>query len=518
MNAISPPREPISLLRYCPGLIVLAIAIADITRFADPDLWGHVRFGQEILKSGGVVRYDPYSYSAPHHLWLNHEWLAEAIMASFYNWLGVFGLESLKLVCVAVTIVFIAAAEAETGAPVLIQGGVLIASALMLTLEMQYRPQMFSFALLSVLLYLLARDNFRRPVRLWLAVPILALWANLHGGFIVGVGALWIYSTISGARDISSGRGTARALRLGAISIAATAATLATPYGSGTWTAVAHALSNPYTPMFVRDWYPLLTTIQFNLRQNWLVVLYCAGAIMLVIALSLSFVLAPSRDDLPMIAIATMMSAAAFIAVRNISIAVIAIAAPLANHLSLAASRWRGAIRRSPPPIATARHPLSAISTVLAIILFWHSGLFASSILAPDPYPIGACEFIQGQHLKGNILAKFSWGEYIIWRLAPESKIFIDGRYDTVYPPGVVADYANFIFNLSGGNAPLTNYPTDFVLVSPYSPARKLMDSRSDWQLIYSDPASRLYARANSSAAHLAGVPVNGAAYETSFP
>ena len=34
---------------------------------------------------------------------------------------------------------------------------------------------------------MLARDNYRRPARLWLIVPMMALWGNLHGGFIIGI-------------------------------------------------------------------------------------------------------------------------------------------------------------------------------------------------------------------------------------------------------------------------------------------------------------------------------------------
>src|ERR1700730_14407197 len=66
-----------SLLQYSPALVLVLIAIADAGRATDPDLWGHVRFGQAVLAGHRLVLHDPHSYTAPGHLWRNHEWLTE---------------------------------------------------------------------------------------------------------------------------------------------------------------------------------------------------------------------------------------------------------------------------------------------------------------------------------------------------------------------------------------------------------------------------------------------------------
>ena len=64
---------------------------------------------------------------------------------------------------------------------------VLTTGALAIAPMMQFRPQLFDFIALSALLLLLARDSYRRAGLLWLAIPIFVLWANLHGGFFVGL-------------------------------------------------------------------------------------------------------------------------------------------------------------------------------------------------------------------------------------------------------------------------------------------------------------------------------------------
>ena len=191
-------------------------------------MWGHVRFGQAVLNLHHLVLHDPYSYSAPGHYWNNHEWLSEVLMAAVFNHAGVFGLILLKLACTTVVILALAAALAETGSSTLVQFAVLIGSAVVIKPQLQFRPQSFTFALLAVLIYLLTADAYRRAGRLWLAVPILALWANLHGGFIMGIAALGTYAAVSGLQDVIAGRGYDRAIRLAAIT-GGDFATLATP-------------------------------------------------------------------------------------------------------------------------------------------------------------------------------------------------------------------------------------------------------------------------------------------------
>src|ERR1700730_4412712 len=86
----------LSLLRYSPALVVFIIAVTDVGRWADPDLWGHIRFGQLVLTLGHAPVRNPYSYSALGYLWRDPEWLAEALLARSYDTLGILGLKLMK--------------------------------------------------------------------------------------------------------------------------------------------------------------------------------------------------------------------------------------------------------------------------------------------------------------------------------------------------------------------------------------------------------------------------------------
>ncbi len=103
-SAAAPPHTsgwPISpaLLRCAPALVLFAIVVADCARYAGTDLWGHIAFGETMLKQGRVPWLDYYSYSAPGAPYFDHEWLAQVIMAGVYDALGVVGLHSFSRSC-----------------------------------------------------------------------------------------------------------------------------------------------------------------------------------------------------------------------------------------------------------------------------------------------------------------------------------------------------------------------------------------------------------------------------------
>ena len=74
--------------------LVAAFALASRTQ-ADPDLWGHVRFGSDLLRTHSLPRLDVYSFTQDRD-WINHEWLSEAQMGLAYRAFGSAGLALLK--------------------------------------------------------------------------------------------------------------------------------------------------------------------------------------------------------------------------------------------------------------------------------------------------------------------------------------------------------------------------------------------------------------------------------------
>jgi hypothetical protein len=522
-----------SLFHYSPALVVILIAIADAGRVTDPDLWGHVRFGQAALAARRLILHDPYSYTAPGHLWRNHEWLTEIMMALVYNALGVVGLKLWKFACTTATIVLLSLGTAETGATPGIQLNTLLVAAVALMPQMQFRPQIFTFALFAAMLLLLARHNYRGSAPLWLAIPIMALWSNVHGGFIMGLVALGVYTGIVALQDLIGGFGRARATRLAIITVAAALATLLTPYGIDTWYAVIHALRNPVTRNAVTDWQPLIFAITNQWHAGHAGVIFYLCGLGLMAAFAISFAAAPRGGDLPMAAIAAVMCAAAFVAMRNLPLALIASVGPIARHMSILSGGSlsfpsSGASGDSPGATEYADSDEGAqparsgtnqwIVAALAAVVVVYTGLFSSRLREDMRYPAGAVAFMKDHHLHGNVLGDFGWGEYLIWHCSPQSKVFLDGRYDTAYPFRIIDDYIVFRFDYRHGAARILDaYPHDFVLIPPDFEAYGVILKSARWKLIYRDQDSALFARADSLAAKIPNIPVSGTVPKESY-
>jgi len=143
---------------------------------------------------------------------------------------------------------------------------------------------------------------------------------------------------------------------------------------------------------------------------------------------------------------------------------------------------------------------------IAAIAVLMGSGLLSAALRAGSSKPVGAIAFMQEHRLSGNIFTDFAWGEYLIWHMAPASKVFIDGRYDTVYPPNVIDDYLAFQY---GAKDVLRKYPHDFVLLNPNDEAAlAVMASAHEWNRIYRDGSCILFARADSEAGRIVAVDV----------
>jgi hypothetical protein len=395
--------------------------------------------------------------------------------------------------------------------------------------QVQMRPQLFTFILMAALVWLLARDSYRGAGGLWLAVPIMVAWANFHGAYIAGLGALGTYAAVASIQGIIEQRGWRRAGHLSLIVIASVFATLVNPYGVGAWYAVWHALTNPLTRSVINDWKPVTSAIAGLWKTYLPGVIMFVYAILFLAALAVGVALAPRGNDLPLVVVAVVFSVAALTSLRNLSLAVIVTSVPMARHFGLAwRQRWAGGAgrpERQTTPVHTAREqsdrsawdyvgPLFAAAAALFLIV---DGLFSSNLEAIMQCPVGAVAFMKEHHLHGNVLSTYDWGEYLIWHIAPESKVFIDGRYDTVYPAEVIDDYFDFDLGFPDPDRVLKNYKHDFVLLPPASQPWKLVNENRDWKVIYEDENAVLFAPKDFAMKGVT-IPVVGSAPPSIFP
>jgi hypothetical protein len=306
---------------------------------------------------------------------------------------------------------------------------------------------------------------------------------------------------------LAAGEGIKRAIHLSGVTAGCVLATLLNPDGVGNWFTVMHTLGNPLTRAMVSEWQPLLFKIAEEWHKSPKTAINFALVIVPFAALVTCFALRPRGGDLALVVIAALMGAAAYLAVRNMALAAIATITPLCRHAALALEATRFGDTAAPAP-RTRSHEILVGAIALAIA--FATGLFSPRLPDGYPQPRGAIEFMQAERLHGNVLDDFGWGEYLIFHLAPESKVFIDSRYDMVYPQAVLADYLDFFLVRPRAAAVLGAYPHDFVLLRVASPPYSFMMAQPGWQIVYRDKVAALFARPNSPIARLKDIPIEG--------
>jgi len=120
-------------------------------------------------------------------------------------------------------------------------------------------------------------------------------------------------------------------------------------------------------------------------------------------------------------------------------------------------------------------------------------------IVDPQRYPIYAVNFLKANKIEGNILLPFEWGEYVIWKLYPGSKVSIDGRFRTVYPEEVLEDHFLALINRSKWEKLLDKYPTDIILAKRNLFSQQMISIQKKWRYIYSDTESIIFIKRNKS-------------------
>jgi hypothetical protein len=110
-------------------------------------------------------------------------------------------------------------------------------------------------------------------------------------------------------------------------------------------------------------------------------------------------------------------------------------------------------------------------------------------------YPGGAVEYLKDVSFRGNLMVPFVPGGYVMWKLHPQVKISLDGRYEVAYRHGMLEEIEALYQAKPGWEETLTRYPTDAVLVPRGCPLAEKMASLGDWRRVYRDGAFDVYAR-----------------------
>ena len=350
---------------------------------------------------------------------------------------------------------------------------------------------------------------------MWTLPPLMALWVNLHGAFVLGLGLTGLFLGCEAARRLvygpQPGMLSLRELgKLGLILVLTTLATLVNPETYRLYTSVWAVLQNPGSQSSVVEWQaPPINQVEG--------VLLFHGPFFLTV-----LVLLYSRYRLELTELVLFVGFAVFAAAaRRNGIWFALVIAPIVARALAALDglgilqglrRFRfiealaGRLRRQQEVPAALRYGLNALIASLVLTLTvisspWVYPHLDSEALGTSLWdsqtPVGAMDYLQQQGVQGNIFHPQNYGDYLIWRLWPQQRSFIDGRVH-LFDQSVVQDYLQ-LFEDAHWQERLARYDIRYLLLNKSQEnSHQMIDgarASPEWRVLYEDKLSVLFER-----------------------
>jgi len=455
--------------------IILLLSISQIKNY---DVWWHLKTGEIIFNTGRIPHHDIYSYTKAGARWIDHEWLSQLVFYLSYRFFDLYGVVALRIAIVLASF-YVAYRRHQ-----LFLNGYSNAFAIMSIVVLAHvswlaRPVLFSFLFVPLALYVLDLYYLEGRKVLWALPLIMLLWANLHGSFVVGLLLILFYALGAVWRDRE------KALHLGKTLVASTAATLVNPNTYETLFYTLQYGASSVHSKYIVEWqspgFHTFTAFEAFLLLSILVLGLSEKAEPLDILLLLAF------------------THLGLFAVRNLALYGF-VAVPIVFKYGERALEKHSLPLKIPP--GTMRR--FALSFSIAFLVMG-AGLFGYTHLKGSPLaggplidesliPVKAAEYLleNKDALKGrNLYNNYGWGGYLIWRLYPDYRVFIDGRAD-IYGD-FIEEYQRVKVLEPGANEVLERYNVTLAVIPKGSRLDWYLQKEPSWERIYKDTIAVIY-------------------------
>jgi hypothetical protein len=475
--AASPMR---GLLPLWVGIGVYALFLLAGNRLLiDPDTLWQVTVGQWILDHRAVPETDVYSFTMRGESWISTQWLAQAIYAEAYAISGWSGPVVVAASAIAATFALLARflSRRLNESTTL----VFITAALALTMpHLLARPHVLALPVMVAWFAGLITAADRRAAPSYWLVPLMALWANLHGGFVFGLVLLApVLEVLLGAEAAQRKQ---LALRWGAFALAALLASCATPYGWTSLLASQKILALGNALPLIMEWKPA----DFGSVSPF------------EICLLLGIGLALYRGvTLPLMRIVLLLGLLHMALAQSRAAEILALLGPLVLAAPLARQIGVAAPSHSSAALPTRGALFGGITVALV------AGTFAyASMHRFEPHmrgsPVAAVAKLKTLNLT-RVFNDYDFGGYLIYAGVPT---FIDGRTE-LYGEKFFVDHnaASGLMEPENLFRLLDEYKIEATLMRTQSAATKLLEHIDGRKKIYSDDIATIHLR-NPDAVH----------------
>ncbi len=357
------------------------------------------------------------------------------------------------------------------------------------------RPQMISYLLASIFLFLLDRiDRDNCNSKLYWCFPLLTLlWVNLHAGYAIGI-ALLLASIVGYLLDSSRGsepwNTIARRVRaLTLMLLCCLVVVPFNPYGVKMYSYPFATLNSNAMQSSIQEW----ASPDFH-QAKYLATLVLILVIFTMLILSTKKL---PRQQLLFLCAGTL---AALLSVRHIPIFAL-IASPILSDLVQVWFDRRANLQANPKTKpshaigsrAFANGILVTVLALFAIVQIVHLARIQTATERQE-FPFGASQFLSQHRLAQPIFNSYNWGGYLIWSNYPSYRVFIDGRAD-VYGDRLLQDFGDTYYLTKAWCKPLRDWNIQTVIVPPSAPLAAALGLDAAWNRVYADSNAVVYTR-----------------------
>lgn len=464
----------------------------------DGDAGWHIRTGEAILDSGSVPRVDPYSFSKPGQPWFAWEWLSDVGMGALHRAGGLKAIVWFSAVLIAAFAGVLLRYMMWKGANALVALVMTLVAVGACSIHFLARPHLTTLLLVPVTAWMIEADRRKQSGRIWLLVPLMAVWTNLHGGFVAGIlltGATAVGVTIE---CLAGNRILMPAYRYGILTALCSLATVVNPYGVELHKHLVHYLQSDWIRNAVQEFqsptfrgesamqfegllFLGLVAAAYQLRAGRIVeALWIAGLAHMALG-SQRHITLYSAVAGPFVALQVTEWWNQFSAGKSRK-SVAGIFRQLSNDLQPAFSRnsvW----------IAVALLTFLAFdSTVMRWPKDFTSVMFPTELMQKYKARIAA----------SRTLTTDQWGDYLLYHNPSGQKVFVDGRSD-FYGPEIGKDYLAMLNGAHNWEGLMRKYNFNFVVSPSEWPLNSLLKRSPDWKLLEDNGKALVFERISRS-------------------
>lgn len=481
-------KENIKAVVFYIVFFLFILAFSTTAKNYDYDFWARLIAGMSVVQAGHVLKHDFLSYT-PTHTWYDHEWGSGVIFYLTQHIFGPAGILILQAILIFLIFFMISRVVklrgVKTTTPYNFFFYYFSFTAVSCSLNNPIRCQMFSFLFFTIYLYILERVRLgvgKNKTLIWLPV-IMLIWNNLHGGCVSGIGLIVLY-IIGEALDRKPVKQYIYAL-IGSLLVLPI-----NPWGfeylGFLFKATTMSREN------VVEWWGLfskeftLKFIKFKVFASILLFVESGVIIKQLIDKSFKF------DKIKFIVLAVTLFLG-FQHVKLIPFAVITLCCFLYDDFYTA---FNGITKNVFNNIAVVKDTF-----VYIIILFFAVVNINAKAFRPladfSGYPLVEIEFIKLNNLKGNLFIGFGYGSYASYKLYPNNKILIDGRYEEVYYDDLTELLKNFYLIKPGWDEMLKKYPPDIMVIEKFYPVYFAILKKKEYRPIFEDKSFIVFIKSN---------------------